>query len=273
MPGGMICRRVRGLGLSVLTALSLVVQVAGCGGQSGFSFREPASRRPDIDAEMLTRGSLSIPADQPFLAPLLQSSQSGSNARGEARPIGEHGAACQSQAKGKGHATGEFLLGYAFDNATGKALDAVIKVKLAVKNSAAIEDTAVSEEEASVTGMLDFSVKTTRGLEVKRESLLNSDVARGPRTSSDSMERVYEVRLEPGMGYYLMLEGRTQASANENQTASAALEVSDVSFEISWRGAETEATESAAAPLGGREQIAAGPAGRAAAPGPAVDHE
>lgn len=243
----MLGRTFRHHARSLTFGVSLAVQMSGaamgCGGQSGFSFREPAGRRPDIDAEWLARGSLSIPADQPFLPPLLQSSQSGSDARGEARPIGDHGAACQSQTKGKGSASGAFLLGYAFDNATGKALDAVISLRLSVRNTAAVElaGPAADAAEAIVTAMLDFSVKSTRGLELKRENLLDSDVSKGPRSSSDSMERIYEVRLEPGMGYYLMLEGRTQASANEDQSASAALEVSDLAIVINWREAESQA--------------------------------
>ena len=229
----------------------------GCGGgDAGMSVRRLAGERPDIGEQAVARGRLSIPSDEAFNYTEVQGNQHGPAARGDAKPIGNNGAVCRAEVKGKGSATGQFLLGYCFDNATAKTLNAVVKLKLNISESTAFEATGGdSETSPTASRTLTFFVKDTNGFELKREDLVASNLGKGPRSSRSSPEIIFDLQVEPGRGYYLMLAGRANVKAEDAQSADATLTVTDVSLNINWREADSVAR-------GGFEPTARSTAGR-----------
>ena len=121
--------------------------------------RKPPSERPDVDTRMVSRGVLRIPSDEPFNYSEVQSSQKGERARGEALPVGRNGASCKAEVRDEGEASGEFLLGYCFDNMSGEALDAVVRLKLTVDETTSHDGGSESEKGTpTATGRLSFLV-------------------------------------------------------------------------------------------------------------------
>lgn len=235
--------------LSVLPALS-----GGCGDQeAGIRVRMPASQRPDLDAKMLARGTLTIPQDKAFNYPKFRSGQEGPSARGEAEAIGNNGALCRAEVSGEGNAWGEFLLAYCFDNMTGRTLDAVIKARLTIRRTV-IHDTGKDDavEPTNATVDLSFLVEdASMGQVLKQEKLISGEVNLGSHLSTTHRDLVFDVKFEPNRGYYLFLSGRASVKAEHpGRTGSVLLEVKDVSFEIQWQaaGASARATEATIEP-------------------------
>ena len=226
--------------------------MASCNGNGGeINIRMSAVERPDLGREMASRGRLAIPADDAFNYPKFRSHQEGTTARGESKAVGRDGASCRAEVTGEGTAWGEFQLGYGFDNVTGKALDAVVSLKLSVKESVSHQEgDSGADENATASGHLSFVVKDTNGVELKRDSLVANDLTKGPQSSTNRPELVFDVTFEPDRGYYLVLSGRADVKAYAGQTATVQLEVTDVSLEVRWREAEAavKADKQGAAP-------------------------
>lgn len=211
---------------------------AGCSDQTaGVSVRMPADRRPDLDAKMLTRGSLTIPGDQPFNYPKFRSGQEGDAARGAAKAIGEDGAGCSAEVEGEGVAWGEFVLAYCFDNMTDKTLDAVVRAKIIVHQSVTRkgkQDDVIGA--AATKGSLIFYIEdASAGHVLKQRQLISAEPEQGPQSSTTRHDLVFDVKLEPGRGYYLVFSGRADVRAEQGQDGGLQIEVSDVSLDIHWQ--------------------------------------
>ncbi|MFQ5501514.1 MAG: hypothetical protein ACE5EQ_04340 [Phycisphaerae bacterium] len=205
----------------------------GCsGGNLDTSVRMSATVRPDIGPALVAAGSMAIPEQTPFVYRRFNSAQQGDSARGEARAISTDGAGCRAEVSGEGSAWGSFKLGHCFDNLTGKPLDAVVKVRLGVDWSL---DHRTAKAPASGTGSLVFFVKDTHAIELRRETLLSSDLEKGPTTAVPHHELVFDARLEPGLGYYFILAGRVDVASEAGQSATVEMNVTDVAIEIDWK--------------------------------------
>ncbi len=228
----------------VVGGLWCVLIGTGCGGGSAITdVRMSAQKRPDLDREHAAKGKLTIPADEPFNYPFFHSGQEGVSAHGEAKAVGKNGASCRAESTGEGTAWGEFQLGYCFDNESGEALDAVLKITLttaasATPSAASPDNKDNKNVKPTATGTVVFFVKDSNGLVLRQEQLLTTDLNRGLSSTNNKHSLVYDARFEPDRGYYVVVAGRIDVTGVTGQTAGLALDVSDAAFEINWRGAK-----------------------------------
>jgi hypothetical protein len=226
--------------------------LAGCGGGGnvGMRVRKPASQRPDVDLAIASKGKLVIPGGGAFNLTSFKSGQMGA-ARGLSEAIGNDGARCRAEARDGGSAWGEYQLGYCFDNVTDVPLDATVRLRLTVTESTSTGE--ADEEEANslatATGTLVFFIKdATTGLNVRKESLLSSDLEKGAASTHTPHDLVFDARFESGHGYYLVIAGRAEVKAAAARSVACSLDVARCSLEIAWRDLTTasrgEASES-----------------------------
>ncbi len=228
--------------------LALVfVLVVGCGesGDTIVRARRPAGTRPDVDQAMAARGALLIPADAPFNVTFFESDRSGEagSATGDAS-LRADGASCRAEAAGGASAWGKFQLGYCFDNMSGVPLDARVRIRLALTESTTTENEdpgSAGTSATSRTSLVFFIKDATTGLDLKNEALLQTSLQRGGDSRSTKHDVVFDARFEPGHGYYLIVDGRTEAKAGESRAAACALDVTEYSIEIVWSRATATA--------------------------------
>jgi len=220
---------------------TVALAIAGCGGGGTTAeVKLPEAERPDIDSAAASTGGLTVPGPADFNYTSFRSGQVGAG-RGESKRSGPAGAMCRAECQKGGSAWGEFQFGYTFDNKTGNALDAIVKVRLKVSESNNTgtppgEDTAGAP---TATSALAFFIKDSIGAELKNANLLATTIGSGPKSSGNQQELVFDARFEPDRGYYLIVSGRCDTSAGNAESLSASVEVSDVSIEISWKPAAT----------------------------------
>jgi hypothetical protein len=220
----------------VSVVLAGVVFLTGCGGGGGgTTVSMAASQRPDVDQARVQQGKLALPSDAAFNYTKFTSGQEGRSARGEAEAVANNGARCRAEVSDEGSAWGGFQYGYCFDNATGKALNAVVSLSLNVDRSASRSEGAASAGEA-VGGncSLIFFIKDSYGLTLLQESLVTSALGKGAKDATLKITPQFDVKMEPERGYYLILAGRADAKAPASQAAAVSLKASDVSIEIAW---------------------------------------
>ncbi len=215
--------------------------LAGCGGAGGdTSVSMAASRRPDVNDAGVQQGKLALPGDTAFNYTKFTSGQEGQSARGESGEIANNGARCKAAVKDKGTAWGGFQYGYCFDNATGKALNAVVSLSLNVKRAAShTEGAAGAVEVAGGNCSLIFFIKDSYGLTLMQESLVASELGKGAKDATLKITPHFDVKMEPERGYYLILSGRADAKAPASQSAAVSLEASDISIKIAWTPSES----------------------------------
>lgn len=218
---------------------TLALAVAGCGGGGTTAeVKLPEAERPDIDSAAASSGGLTVPGPADFNYASFRSGQVGAG-RGESKRSGPAGAMCRAECQKDGSAWGEFQFGYTFDNKTGKALDAVVKVRLKVSESNNVS-TQPGDEIAgapTATSALTFFIKDSIGAELKNANLLSTVIGSGPKSSGNQQELVFDARFEPDRGYYLIVSGRCDTNAGDAESLSATVEISDLSIEISWKPA------------------------------------
>jgi len=255
--------------------------LAGCsgGGDVDMTVRKPASERTDINQARAASGALSIPSAQPFNITSFKSGQEGA-ARGECKSTDGNGATCRADARDGGSAWGEFQLGYCFDNVAKVPLSAAVKLRLTVAESTSIsrpsgeptasmpalqsgasanaggntpaanQRSAASAEAAgtptTAKAFLKFFIKDTNGVLLKEQSLVAETLDRGPHSSHDTRDVVFDARFEPDRGYYLVIAGRAEVQSAAGQASQITLDVTPCTIEIVWQGTTAPAAASAA---------------------------
>ncbi len=236
-----------------IAAFILGVVLAGCseGGSVATNVRRPATQRPDIDRAQTASGVLALPKEQPYNVVSFKSGQSG-EARGESKAVGSDGVTCRAEGEVGGSAWGEFQLGYCFDNVTGDRLNASVRLKTSVTESVSLRPGATGTELArgasTAAVKLTFFIKDTNGLVVRSEDLLNSSLETGPHSTTNVHDLIFDASFEPQRGYYLVLAGRVDAEAAENQKVSASLAVAGCLIDIRWQAEEASAATADPAP-------------------------
>lgn len=237
-------RRARWGRVTLALLFAGVAGLAGCGGGGTTAeVKLPESERPDIDAAAASSGALTIPGTAEFNYSAFSSHQTGVG-RGESKRSGPAGAMCRAECQAGGSAWGEFQFGYTFDNKTGQPLDAVIKLRVKIaENNEAKSSVPVDAPGAPVaTNLLTFFIRDSIGTDLKTTNLLASTVTKGPKTSVNQREEVFDVRFEPDRGYYLIVSGRSEVQAEEAESLAASVEASDIAIEITWKPAAASTT-------------------------------
>ncbi len=210
----------------------------GCAeNEAGFDIRTTAAERPDVDASVVARGTLSLPEKTPFNLKSFQSNQE-NEGRGESESVGSDGAVCRAEARDGGSAWGKFVLGYNFDNTTPGPLDAVVKLRLKHVESNTVAAAEDGEPDGTTTTTtLAFRIQDTNGLIVHSEGLATNKLSSGPRALNETHELSLDARFEAGRGYYIAVYGHCEAKAGPSKSATVSLEISQYSLEITWKPA------------------------------------
>lgn len=227
---------------------------SGCGGaEDGINSASLPEDRPDVTPERLARGRVTLPATEPFNLTAFESNQDG-DGRGQSKAEGTGGATCKAASGTTGSAKASFLLGYTFDNLSGRDIDAVIKLKLAHDEAIDLSPGTTPPDQTPPGGAsnLAFVIKDSAGVVLKNEGLAASVADKGPAASSGSHDLSFDVRFEPGRGYYLIIAGRCEAKAGSGRGATVEVAIHDVSLDIDWKPAPAAA--------GGRTPAAPPPA-------------
>ena len=234
---------------AIVAVLSLLLPVvacllgSGCGGaEDGINSASLPEDRPDVTPERLARGRVTLPATEPFNLTAFESNQD-ADGRGESKAEGTGGAICKAASGTAGSAKASFLLGYTFDNLSGRDIDAVIKLKLTHNEAIALTPGTTPPDKIPPGGStnLAFVIKDSAGVVLKNEGLAASAADKGPAASSGSHDLSFDVRFEPGKGYYLIIAGRCEAKAGSGRGTTVDVSVRDVSLDIDWKPAPTPA--------------------------------
>lgn len=216
--------------------------ISGCGGgEAGGEVKLPEAKRYDLDQSMAARGSVTVPGTSEMNYSSFRSGQTGAG-RGESKRSGAAGAICLAECEPEGSGWGEFQIGYSFDNKSGRALDATVKLRLKVTETNEVKREAPvgAEDNTAATTSLRFFIKDTVGREIKSDNILASSLALGPRSSGKQQELIFDTRFEPERGYYLIVAGRSEVSSEQGRAVAASVEVTDMSLEIAWKPAPAE---------------------------------
>lgn len=230
-PGRKLTRCFLGAGV----AASLII--AGCGDSVAVinTARLPVDR-PDVTVDHLAKGGVSLPGADAFNVTSFESAQDG-DGRGESKAVGKDGAVCKAESGSTGVGKASFMLGYTFDNQSGKPLDVVVKLRL--KHEATIElspgETPIGKQPPGANNTLAFVVRDSAGVVIKNEVLTTSTSDAGPKSSSGSQDLAFDVHCPADRGYYFVIAGACEARNGTGRSANVAMAVSDISLELEWR--------------------------------------
>lgn len=220
-----------------MAGATLIIAVAGCSDSIGVinTARLPVDR-PDVTVERLSKGGVSLPGTDAFNVISYESAQDG-DGRGDSKAVGQDGAICKAESGTTGVGKASFMLGYTFDNQSGKPIDVVVKLRL--KHNAAIElspgETPIGKQPPGASNTLAFVVRDSAGVVLKNEVLTTSTSDAGPKSSSGSQDLAFDVNCPADRGYYFVIAGACEARNGTGRSASVNMTVSDISMELDWR--------------------------------------
>ncbi len=220
--------------------------MGACGdGDFQIKVAKPAAERPDVKVAGIELSSVSLPDPTPFNVSPFASHQSGAcSARSSASDRGVGAASVDASGGGSGWA--EFHVGYAFDQLSDHPVAAVIEV--AVECAQSVEATA-GEADNVARATLQFLVRDSNGITLHKETLAAANSETGNRRWSASEASAVDVVLPPGVGYFVTVAGRAEASAGGARKSLATVEVKSCRMKLAWRKAnETAAAQPAARP-------------------------
>ena len=229
---------IRRMTLLHLFAVAVVsIASSGCGdGVNVINTARLPVDRPDVTVDRLAKGGVSLPGADAFNVTSFESGQDG-DGRGESKATGSNGTTCKAESGTTGVGKASFMLGYTFDNQSGKPLDVVVKLKL--KHEAQIElspgETPIGKQPPAASNTLAFVVRDSAGVVLKNEVLTTSTSDIGPKSSSGSQDLAFDVRCPVDRGYYFVIAGACEARNGTGRSASVNMTVSDISLELDWR--------------------------------------
>ncbi len=220
--------------IGVITGIAATgLSIAGCS-QAGYgeSVSVPPEQRASLASGFAKGARISVPSDAEFN---LHETQRGSDGTGQAKSsAGSNGtASCTAASNGEGSAHAEFQLGYVLDNRGAEALDVNVQFnvdyKWAMRSSASYVST-----EADFLGLRvyirDSNQKTLREL-----SMAHIAPFSGPTQRSVVESQVFDLSMEPGLSYYLVLAGRTAVGGGAESPVQSEIQVNSLSIELTPR--------------------------------------
>jgi len=219
--------------------LLAIASGAGCGGgAAGINTARLPVDRPDVTVERLATGGASLPGSDAFNVISFESAQDG-DGRGESKANGPAGAVCKAESGTNGVGKASFMIGYTFDNQTGKPMDVIVKLKL--KHDATIElspgETPIGKQPPGGSNTLTFVVRDSVGVVLKNEVLTTSTSEAGARNSAGSHDLAFDVNCPADRGYYFVIAGNCEARNGTGRSASVGMTVSDISLDLAWKSA------------------------------------
>jgi len=218
----------------------MAVGVGGCGGDDfGTTVSLPADQRHKLPDALEPGTVIKLPSPTSFnIHDKRWQGTPGpdgkANPSADATPKGT--AHCKADGSNGGVSSAEFQLGHCIDNPTDKAVKAEIKMTIDYEHACKAEG-----EGAKTVGMYSIKafVKDTAGriLQTMPLSVHTSDD--GQVAWSGKERTVAEVTFQPGLGYYIVLAGRAEASSLAKTSSSASVNVKSFELQIICKSATT----------------------------------
>jgi hypothetical protein len=217
-------------GLFLLLSVWFVI-AGGCGGNADFgeSVTLPQEQRTSVQGNFAEGKPLCFPKDRPFNVCDSQRSSSGA---GEAESAAaEAGTArCKAEANGVGVAKAEFQIGQVVYIPTEEPIEATIvfDVNCAYTTRTDPNDTTKPEDKLG----LKVYIRGSNGHVLKRQMLADLETSKGAETFSGRLAPSFDVTLEPGLAYHVVLAGLVEVSGTEKSTASAEIDIRSLEIEL-----------------------------------------
>jgi len=217
--------------------------LSGCGG-GDFEIASSLSRRPSsaLASGKLTHRAIRVPTDEPFNLFLPTSSQSGGG-KADARVDPAGTAMCTASCEGAGTAAAEFRIGYKFNMGSAPDADAIVKLELSSDRKMMREGEGL---DTVARYLLWAFVKDGHGAVLKKATLSEGE---GSTEGSLKLQTQFDLKLNSGVEYYLVIGGRATANGTPNERSAASVSVTAASVEIATRPV-APATRPAAATSG-----------------------
>jgi len=226
------------LGMRVLNRIFFVCCVAvalvwlsGCSGGADFgeSLSVPQDRHTKVDDVFGAGKTLRIPADVPFNVTDAQRFSSG---QAEAKSSAEAGgkAECSAGAGPDGNAWAEFQLGHVLSHRGDKPYETTVTFSATYGYQMGGELSAGSATPDKFA--LKVYIMDSNRRVLKRMMLAELDLVKGPTTWTGTQSPAFDLTLEPGLAYHLVMAGRIEVSSDVERSPSAQIQVESLDIEI-----------------------------------------
>jgi len=226
-------------------AVLMVVSMAGVGGCAGGGSAGivdlPAAQRHRLTAALPANAVIKLPADTPYN---VHDKRWGSTPGLDGKAV----AAADATASGTAYAAanaenggvswGEFQLGHSLENETGKALAAELRMTIDYEY---VCRAAGGAKTAGVFSLKAY-VKGSDGKVIQMLPLAGHTTDDGPVRWSGTERTVSEITMQSGLGYTIVLVGRTDATSQEKASCAAEIRIKSLAIEIACKPATTPAT-------------------------------
>ena len=222
--------RVRVRAVHTLVVCVLCGGLAACSGQFGESVNITPDRVHRV--ESAARLAVSLPDDEPFaVAEAQRFAADQAEATSSAQPIGQ--AECAASVTGVGHGWSGFQLGHVITNDTGT--DLPVTVRFDVDYDYALER-AGALNRSPETFALKVYISDAHKHVLHRYFLLGPDGRDSPDRSRGADSQAFDINLEAGQSYDLVLTGRVEVKGGQDSTPlSARIKVTGCSITVTSR--------------------------------------
>ncbi len=225
--------------LGVALSLLVVSVLVGCGGGDfGTAVDLPASQRHELAATVKPGMVIELPKAQGFnvrekhwTGTLGRDGKADSSANATA----DGKAHCKASASDGGKATADFQLGHCLQNKSGKVVVAELRMAIDYEHACKAEG---KTPKSTGSYAIKVFVKDTAGKVVQTLPLAAHSTDEGPITWSGNEKTVAEVRMQPGLGYYIVLAGQASVTTEPDESAEARVNVKSFQLTIECEALE-----------------------------------
>ena len=204
---------------------------AGCSGGHGFgeSITVPPEQHTKVGDAFAAGKTLRLPAEVRFnVADVQRFSRGAATAEASADASGTAG--CSAKAQADGSAWAEFQLGQVVANRGDQPLAVTVtfNVSYSYRTSGQVSAGGATPDQFALKVYISDSDRRS----LKRMMLAELDPAKGPTTWTGTQAPAFDVTLEPGLAYHLVLAGRVEVSGDETRSPAAEIDVQSLEVSI-----------------------------------------
>lgn len=216
----------------------MVTAAGGCGGDDfGTTVSLPAAQRHKLPDTLEPGTVIKLPSATPFNIHDKRwrgtpGPDGKANPSADATPKGT--AHCKADGSNGGASSAEFQLGHCIDNPTDKAVRAELKMTIDYEHACKAEGEGAKT--VSTYSVKAF-VKDTAGTVLQTMPLSVHTSDDGQVDWAGKERTITEITLQPGLGYYIVLAGRAEASSLAKTSSSASVNVKSFELQIICKSA------------------------------------
>lgn len=224
------------------TALALLVgsSLVGCGGGDfGTAVDLPAAQRHDLAPTVKPGMTIELPKAQPFN--VCEKHWTGSLSRDgkadcSADATSDGKAHCKASGSDGGTASADFQLGHCLQNKSGKVVVAELRMAIDYEHACKAEGGKTPKSAGSYA--VKVFVKDTAGKVLQTLPLAAHTTEEGRITWSGNEKTIAEVRMQPGLGYYIVLAGQASVTTHSGESAEARVDVKSFKLTVECENLE-----------------------------------